>query len=143
MPINSWSGVEVDGLNLVIIRSSVEGMVIRNFGTINRGMSSFLLLRSLPFLPQKNSPPSSLVLITAQLIYISMLEKGFPASMVMMNVIVISLLQQQAIQNAVSHQVSSQSVAENRKFSVCSTACYSAGISFIPLTVETFDGWKP
>ena len=62
---------------------------------------------------------------------------GRPATL---DITVISTMQPSTIQPAADNQGHALLVAETRKFATHGPACQAAGISFIPLTIETMGG---
>ena len=70
-------------------------------------------------------------------IYLPIWERGHPAAM---DVTVISPLQQLTLSGASSIAGHALQVAEERKRAAHAEACRSAGISFIPLAMETIGG---
>ena len=66
-------------------------------------------------------------------------SQGRPAAL---DVTVISSLQPQTLQQALSTQGSALAVAEQRKRTVHHDNCNNAGILFLPLAMETLGGWS-
>ena len=71
-------------------------------------------------------------------IYLPCWKRGRPPAAV--DVTVISTMQQSTIQGAAENQGHARRIAEERKFAAHVAACQAAGISFIPLAVETLGG---
>ena len=70
-------------------------------------------------------------------IYLLCWKRGRPAAL---DVTVISTMQRSTIQGAAENQGHALRIAEERKFAAHVAACQAAGISFIPLAVETLGG---
>ena len=70
-------------------------------------------------------------------IYLPCWKRGRPAAV---DVTVISTMQRSTIQGAAENQGHALRIAEERKFAAHGAACQAAGISFIPLAVETLGG---
>ena len=64
--------------------------------------------------------------------------RGKPAAL---DVHVISTLQQLTLKEAATTQGHSLTVGEERKRVAHSEACHSAGVTFIPMVVESLGGW--
>ena len=65
-------------------------------------------------------------------------ERGQPAAL---DVTVVSTLQNRTVAGAASVSGYALSVARERKVAAHSEACQSAGVSFVPMVVETLGGW--
>ena len=65
-------------------------------------------------------------------------ERGQPAAL---DVAVVSTLQNRTVAGAASVSGYALSVARARKVAAHSEACQSAGVSFVPMVVETLGGW--
>ena len=65
-------------------------------------------------------------------------ERGQPASL---DVTVVFTLQNRTVAGAASVSGYALSVAKERKVAAHSEACQSAGVSFVPMVVETLGGW--
>ena len=72
-------------------------------------------------------------------LYLPYWKRGRPAAL---DVTVISTLQKTTIQGAAVRQGFALGVGEERKRASHSSSCHSAGISFVPLVVETLGGWS-
>ena len=72
-------------------------------------------------------------------LYLPCWKRGRPAAL---DVTVISPLQKLTIKGAATTQGHALGVGEERKRASHSSTCYSAGISFVPLVVETLGGWS-
>jgi hypothetical protein len=100
-----------------------------------------LLPKQLLLLLAKKFPHSFQVPVVAQQISTDLpcWKGGKPAAC---DVTVISPLQQLTINKASVTQGAALSTAEERKYSTHADSCRIAGISFIPLAVETLGGWS-
>ena len=86
----------------------------------------FLLL-----IPNSRSRPAD--------IYLPYWKRGSPAAL---DVTVISTLQQLTVNEAATTQGHALSVGEERKRAAHNESCHTAGVSFVPLVVESLGGWS-
>ena len=70
-------------------------------------------------------------------VYLPCWKGGRPAAL---DITVISTMQQSTMQSAADNQGHALLVAENRKLTTHAPACQAAGISFIPLAIESLGG---
>ena len=109
-----------------------------SIGTIYLG-THFSAAQSAALSPWKEMP--SLVPGSASRpadVFVPTWERGQPAAP---DVTVVSTLQNQTVAEAASVSGYVLSVAKERKVAAHSEACQSAGVSFVPMVVETLGGW--
>ena len=70
-------------------------------------------------------------------VYLPCWKRGRPAAL---DITVISTIQKATIQSAAENQGHALLVAEERKFAAHGATCQVAGISFLPLAIETLGG---
>ena len=107
-------------------------------GIILSGMQFFQQHSPLPLRLEEKLPPLSQALRADLLISTSPVGRGGRPAAV--DVTVISTMQRSTIQGAAENQGHALRIAEERKFAAHGAACQAAGISFIPLAVETLGG---